>query len=185
MKQTNKKGFAPILIVVIVLAIGLVAALGYIFYQNATKKDDTNATLTTTTSTNGSTNTNSNYTGYLLLGDWGVKFKIPDTLKSTTIKTSGSGDQYTLRTSTVDDTPGTLGCSVESNAVTISRNSSNVVPSADKWSSITSLGKFGDYNYYALTLGQDLCGDLSSSDYKTVGDQVAGLSELAKAISVK
>ena len=42
--MNNKKAFAPIMTLVIILAVGLVAALGYIFYQNMNNTSSSNKT---------------------------------------------------------------------------------------------------------------------------------------------
>jgi hypothetical protein len=92
MKQTNKKGFAPIMTLVIILAVGLVAALGYIFYQNTNNTSSSNNTSNNTQTNNTNTTNNSTSTiskPSLEIKEWGIKIEFEDAAK-VTYKTSNS-----------------------------------------------------------------------------------------------
>jgi hypothetical protein len=192
MKQTNKKGFAPILIVVIVLAIGLVAALGYIFYQNMNKKDDTVANTTSTQASNTST-TKPDYTGYLVLDDWGVKFKIPALLSSTNVnyyKTSNQisnnmyeGVEYSITTARIEALGD--GCSHTSgfyfNPPTHIYRSTTLKNDPNEPEPAGLLKKINDLYYYQVP-AQSACSDKFDNSFN---DERLALIEMLKSIEAK
>jgi hypothetical protein len=181
MKQTNKKGFAPILIVVIVLAIGLVAALGYIFYQNMNKKDDTVANTTSTQASNTST-TKPDYTGYLVLDDWGVKFKIPIELQSTTINKYNFDGYYYFTTSRSE---AIKGCKNDGDINGTLRSLSRYEneQKTDGESNGGLISKLGNYYYYSTT-PQAPCWDVSvtEKDEDIISQDISNLYLLLKNI---
>ncbi|MEI6850888.1 MAG: hypothetical protein WCK26_02900 [Candidatus Saccharibacteria bacterium] len=88
MKQQKQSGFAH-LVIIIVLAVALVGTLGFVFYQNVIQKKD-NVVKTDGSSKDADKNNKSSdddndavvdpNKGYLVLDDWGVKFKSPSNL---------------------------------------------------------------------------------------------------------
>jgi hypothetical protein len=183
MKQKNKSGFAPI-IVVILLAVALVAALGFIFYQNMNKKDDKVANTTSTTSTQSSitSTTKADFTGYLVLDDWGVKFKIPIELQSTTInKYKLDGHYYftTSRSETVE------GCKNDGTVNPMLRSLSRYEneQKTDGESNGGLISKLGSYYYYS-TPPQAPCWDVNVTvkDEDSISQDISNLYLLLKNI---
>ncbi len=74
-------------IVTIVLVVALVGVLGFMFWQNFTQKESDTAKKETPSTIQPSEKAESSEDSkYLALKDWGVKFEIPDSLKSTAIE---------------------------------------------------------------------------------------------------
>ena len=94
-KQKYQSGFAHILIITIILGLGLVGTLGFVYYQNFIQKKDTvvktdeptsDKTPTVITPTDSDTVADAaTNEGYLVIDDWGVKFKLPADLGDKTI----------------------------------------------------------------------------------------------------
>lgn len=99
MKRRLQKGSAHV-ILTIILGVGLVGAIGWIFWQNFVSKDDS-AKVSTSEDSNKKTpkkeakETDPNE-GYLVIKEWGVRFKIPSSLSPSTIgyEKSDVGDGY-------------------------------------------------------------------------------------------
>lgn len=90
MKQQNQSGFAQLMIITIILGLGLVGTLGFVFYQNFIQKKD-NVSKNDNSSKLAEKDSESTgiedvkdiadlNKGYLVLDDWGVKFKLPAAL---------------------------------------------------------------------------------------------------------
>ena len=87
MKKTTKEaGFSHIMIITVILAVGLVGALGFVFWQNflqpKSDKGVANTTITAkststaNTPTSQTTSPNSTTQHYLQISQWGVKIPI-------------------------------------------------------------------------------------------------------------
>jgi len=78
------------LIVVLVLVLALIGSLGFIFWQNfmQQKTNDDKAVVVTpeVSKTDDATPAVPSNDGYLVLEDWGVKYKLPSDLGNNTIK---------------------------------------------------------------------------------------------------
>lgn len=189
------------MIISIILAVGLVGTLGFVFYQNFIQKKDstvgnastnsqnvdgkTTGTVSTTTNTTTPTATtkststttatpaNSN-AGYLVLSDWGVKFKLPTTLgsnKVTYYKEQADGGYYAFSTTRVE----ALGERCSNSSAEgfmplgiVSRSTTK----ADFYASATLIGQIDGY-YYVYSSTQDNCSgaDLSAQTQDTASIQ--------------
>jgi hypothetical protein len=103
-KKTNQ-GFAHLMIVVIILAIGLVGAIGYIVYLNinhnktssSVNSSNSSSTSNDSSTNSGSNTTNSSSTKYLTINngsDWDVKFQIPENATDEEISFSQGNGNY-------------------------------------------------------------------------------------------
>ena len=98
-KHSHSQGFAHAFLV-IGLVIALLFALGFIFWQNFIHKEPTTTEIVTTTPKE-KTDLNK---GYLVLEDWGIKFKLPET-KSKIVYykvDNEAGPQYEFTTKRVE-----------------------------------------------------------------------------------
>jgi hypothetical protein len=164
--KQKQSGFTHIMIVTIILGLAVVGLLGFVFWQNfmqpktTTTKDAKDAgtikdIIDQASTPTGSTNSTSASTaGYLVLDDWGVKFKLPTDLASgnqiTYHKTHNDywGDQYEFSTTRVE----ALGeaCVPTSQSFTsLGKLYKLSSPSTVEASAPTLLGKI-DNHYYLL-----------------------------------
>jgi cytoskeletal protein RodZ len=175
----NKKqsGFSHMMIIVVVLAVVLIGALGFIFWQNFiqnksdnAKKEDTSKVSTKqseTTTTNNTANITDKNKGYLVLSDWGVRFKLPSDLGSRQITyykgvpgytDSGkyvTGDGYSFSTNDVE----ALGENCAYNA-------------SDYWMPLASVTRYtSPYNQGSAVEGPTLIKKLGNYYYYTRGPQ--------------
>ena len=168
-QQKTQSGFAH-LAIIIVLAVALVGTLGFVFWQNFMQKKDSDTSkantttstskTTTTTPTTTPTTTNSN-PGYIVLNDWGVKFKLPSNLGSDTItykKTPSATyqDGYSFSTASVEAIGGACGVA---GVGWISRYTDTTNLPVNVGIFVT---KIGDYSYYSLMAMAD-CSNGSSN----------------------
>ena len=75
LKHSRSQGFAHAFLVTS-LVVALLGALSFIFWQNFIHKESTTTEIVTTTSPKKKIDSN---IGYLVLKDWGIKLKIPET----------------------------------------------------------------------------------------------------------
>ena len=113
----TQSGFAHLVIVVIV-ALLLVGGVGYVVYQNLNPKPietTENSVQDKDQTSKDDTETAENNDGYLVLSDWGVKFKVPSDTGDRTINyykgIATKGDSYLFTTSEVENLGGTCAYS--------------------------------------------------------------------------
>jgi hypothetical protein len=99
-KNLTQSGSATVVIVVII-AVALVGALGFIFWQNTIGKASMPNEVQTTTAEGTDTD-------FLTIGDWGIKFKLPQTQSKITYhRVDAEGGVYygfsTKRVEALDD----------------------------------------------------------------------------------
>ena len=105
MYKQNQNGSA-LIVVVTILGAAILGGLGFALWQNFSQNtpqpeasqdqpEDNNLD-------NQSGEDNQNESGYLVLNDWGVKFKIADALRSTEIKYSVENDKYAFTTARIE-----------------------------------------------------------------------------------
>jgi len=174
----NKKAFAPIMTLVIILAVGLVAALGYIFYQNMNSSSSNN------TSNNSQKNTTDKNKGYLVLDDWRVKFKIPTELENTIINKYKINGYYYFTTSRSE---AIKGCKNDGdiNGTLISLSRYENEQKTDGESNGGLISKLGNYYYYS-TPPQAPCWDVSvtEKDKDIISQEISNLGLLLKNIEL-
>ena len=176
-KQKSQSGFAH-LVIIIILAVALVGTLGFVFYQNVIQKKDTvsktdessknsdNSSKTSIDDKNVTTDPNK---GYLVLDDWGVKFKLPSNLGNkhiTYYKGIATKGGYLFSTQGVEALGG--DCLYKSNSYwmpLVSLSKSTSTPQPDP----TVQGFTGypitnyDGNYYYYQNAQATCSDSDTS----------------------
>jgi len=159
------------LIITIVLAVALIGALGFVFYQNymqpkasdnnavvSNETDDTATTVTDTVddATTADVATVMNDDGYLVFNDWNVKFKLPADLGDDEIvyekagDTSGSNEMYYVSTKHLS----ALGSEC-AKAYRLIRSAEAPTGSVG---SPKSIGEIGNY-YYSYYTPQVSCAD--------------------------
>jgi len=163
----NKKtqsGFAHVVVLTVILAVALVGTLGFVYWQNFMKPKDevvkTNDTKDKVVVEKPVANDEATSTeGYLVLEDWGVKFKLPSDLGSNAINYYKSdNDNYIFTTSKIE----ALGqdCSHDSSHFMpqyyLSRDTS--APNPEAVSSGFLLKKIDNY-YFNLNSSQAPCSD--------------------------
>lgn len=102
MKKLNKKGFSAVELVLLLVLVLAIAGVGYYIYKakkntdsaynNAANAQTITKQTTTkpkTTATNTITDTNRNV-DYLVIKEWGVKFKLPSNLTSMSYEVHGN-----------------------------------------------------------------------------------------------
>jgi len=181
----NKKtqsGFAHLMIVVIILAVALVGTLGFVFWQNFmqpktdsaksgnSKVDDKSKTTPSTdSSTNSPVATADANKGYLVLDDWGVKFKLPTNLGDNIVNyyqsngyeqpVGNSFDSYAFTTSHQEALGGYCSHTATNQFMPIGYLSRQTSPqSSEAASGGILLGKIVSYYYY-FTGSQAPCSD--------------------------
>ncbi len=165
-KLTKQSGFAHIIVLTVILAVALIGTLGFVFWQNVmmpktnvsdgkvvdnVKKLDDKSKVVNTNS--GLDEAASSTKGYLVLDDWGVKFKLPTRLgdnEVTYFKGSSyrSEDSYTFSTKKVQNLGGSCAKSDVGLVVlfrsTTTIGSDNLYPNGP----VKPSSKVGSFNYY-------------------------------------
>jgi hypothetical protein len=158
--QKTQTGFAHLIVITVILAIGLVGAIGYVVYQNMNPKQTDSADNSSqdqdkvsdkTPGTDADTDADPiSNDDYLVLSDWGVKFKMPDDTVNRTIKyykvSNNGAEYYRFTTSGVEEIDGCASTSLG----TINR-STKTPSEAPNDPSVTNgmfLKKIENYNYY-------------------------------------
>ncbi len=140
--RKNEKGFGVIEILLIIAVIGLIIAIGWLFFsrqKDSTQDNKETNTQQTTQKTTEQQSTKDTDEGYLVVKEWGVRFKVPSSLKDTEIVYKVYDDKSvgitTARVKTIldnckyEDTAG--GSQMVSTIVTRSANQSDVMSSTD------------------------------------------------------
>jgi hypothetical protein len=82
-KNSHTQTGSAHVIIIATLIIALMGALGFIFWQNYTTKSvQTNTSVGTKQASEAKSDLNE---GYVVLADWGIRFKTDDSLKTTTV----------------------------------------------------------------------------------------------------
>lgn len=153
--KKNEKGFSVVEIILVLLVVGLIGVVGFMVYKNHSKKAD-NSTTTTTTTQPSTTQTKTTqatdpYAGYLVVKEWGLRFKIPSGLTDVQYvingdtaaffaKPTGSSVQYVTNYKKYEDGNFRYATGV------LYRSTSSTKPFVDD---MTREGKkVGDYFYY-------------------------------------
>lgn len=162
-KTNNQSGFAHLMIVVIILAVALVGTLGFVFWQNfmqpktnsaksdSSKVDDkSKATPNTVGGSDNSATTTDTNKGYLVLDDWGVKFKLPVGLGSDQVTYYKVNlDNYAFSTKNVEALGGACVAPGDNGYVQYPAHMfRTTVEDKSIASAPTLAGKFDDYYYY-------------------------------------
>ena len=158
-KKQSQSGFVH-LAIIIVLVVALIGAIGYIAWDKFMQPKDGDENVVATKTTNDSTDTTTtpvaDNEGYLVLDDWGVKFKLPADLGDDEIvyeeasDTSGSIEVYYFSTKYFS----LLG-STCSRAYSLIRSTD---VSTDSIGAPIIIGKIGNY-YYSYYTPQSFCLD--------------------------
>ena len=112
----KQAGSAHVVIIVVIVA-AVLGALGYVFWQNFINKDTSEITNDSKQTTTQSAETPANPVeqpkdsteGYLVLEDWGIKFKLPEDsgeiryYKENVTNDNGSFDYYSFSTKRVEE----------------------------------------------------------------------------------
>jgi len=175
-KTQNQSGFAHLMVVTTVLALAVIGLLGFVFWQNFIQpKTDSaksgSSTVDDKSKTTPSTNTPAVTTDankdYLVLDDWGVKFKLPTNLGNNQIKyyqktNTYSGDRYyEFSTSRVEALGGAC-LSTDPSYTSLGALSRMTSPSTATASAPELASKIGDYYYY-YSHPQAGCSDSNAS----------------------
>lgn len=166
-----QKGSAHV-VVVGVLVLALLGALGFIFWQNFVSKDEVTKKAETIVKSEDAKNTarssGDSKEGYLVLTDWGVKFKIPDDIGELTYykqtvsqNEQGVNEHYEFSTKNVEALGGDCVNTNESGSVTRLAYLSRSQTKAEQYASSVPANDnnpVGDY-YYMVSGGQSLCSE--------------------------
>ncbi len=168
LKNLHKQNGSSLLVVIIILAVAILGALGYVVWSNyiAPKTTQNHTTQATTAQTNNQTNDLNK--GYLVLEDWGVKFKIPDSLtdiksyKLTAASNSkGITDYYEFTTQRVEDLGGQCAGSTSNGSVIRLDSLDRTQTKQDEFASTAPANDnepIANYYYY-VSGGQSTCAD--------------------------
>ena len=162
MKKETKlqKGFGAVEVILIIVILAIIALVGWRVYdmQQATNISNQNAAQT---SNNSTVDPN---TGYVVVGDWGVRFKPVDGLADVTFYTSDRGKETFAgqNTETIALTTAKVEAMSGSCASTHERFTplTYLVRSQEELQQPAPalLTKIGSYNYYILS-AQSACGE--------------------------
>ena len=115
-KYFQKQAGSAHVVIIVVIVAAVLGALGYVFWQNFINKDTSEITNDSkqTTTQSGETPANpveqpkDSTEGYLVLEDWGIKFKLPEDsgeiryYKENVTNDNGSFDYYSFSTKRVE-----------------------------------------------------------------------------------
>ena len=187
----NKEQGSAHIVVVAVLAVALVGALGYIFWNNFLQPKseiknvaDTSASTTASPSVSPSPKPDDNT---VVLSDWKVKFKTPDSLKDTSVKysqqTKNGVTNYGFTTARIEALGG--DCVTQPYGKTLILSRSTKAPTGmDGYTLINQTAINGYYYTYAATIPQ--CSGSSTEPTPTNPVEVSestALGELLKSLS--
>ncbi len=191
MKNTVDKGSAHAIIIV-VLVVALLGTLGLVFYQNFIEKSGDKKTADSAQDTPAKTDTTpkvdeeaKSNEGYLVIDNWGVKFKIPESLNNEkiTYKASESaaegGEGYDVTTEKA--LAAANSDMLQARVLIIERHKKPLLTDTGEIKRQTppyNLEKIGDYYYYYSPTSGQVPAGLTSEAY-------AGFTELAKSIEKK
>lgn len=153
-KNDNQQGSIH-LVVIIVLVLCLVGALGWIFWQNFMQTKPQSAATTTQTVSKTTTPSPSaapaDTTKYFTVTDWGVRFKLSDSLKDTTVRSKKYNDEaqspYGFSTDRVISIYGAgSGCD---SIVVLDRMTDKLMTGGPGTSLLLNTTKLNGYYYYA------------------------------------
>jgi hypothetical protein len=177
MKKQYQNGSA-LIVVIIILVIAILGTLGFLFWQNLNSK--TNQPETAQVNPD---DTDENE-GYLVLEDWGVRFKIAPALDSTEVKYSLKNDTYAFTTSRIEALGGECTKAPFNVTVSLTRYTEN--PGAGP---MTLLNTEPINGYYYATYGPpascsgfDTNGDMQAANQIEIDDRAA-LKETLATIS--
>lgn len=156
MAKTDKSQSGNVhLIIIIVLTVALLSTLGFVFWQNFMQPKNTTPAVVTDVNK-----------GYLVLNDWGVKFKLPTNLGSNKInydlRAGKDFEAYVFSTSRVEALGGQC-LSTDQNFINLGTISRSTSLSTAMTSPPTLAGKIGDYYYY-YQHPQSICSSVGSSE---------------------
>lgn len=176
MKRTYQQGSAHVVIIV-VLVVALLGALGYIFYNNfiakkadVSKKDSGNSGVVETPKQEPSKDSNE---GYVVLEDWGVRFKPTSTTKISWAKSGGS---YAFTTDAWKNLTG--ACNTE---IKVFRTPDKDNTPASPPIALNDEQKIGDYYYYYLQ-PHDACFKTGEGDSAAWSEQARSVTDFIKTI---
>lgn len=149
MKNIRQQGSA-LIVVTIILLVAILATSGYFFLQSLNKKVTQPGTSQATPNKNETPGVSSTdpEKGYVVLKDWGVKFKTTDALTSTVVKYSISNDTYAFTTARIEQLGGE--CAKAPYNVTVSMTRDTVRPPSGP---ATLLNEQPINGYYYSTYG--------------------------------
>jgi lipopolysaccharide export LptBFGC system permease protein LptF len=190
--SVNRQQGSAHIIIVAVLAVALVGALGYIFWSNILQpksetKTNTSAKADVTASPSVSASPKAD-DGTIVLSDWKVKFKLPDSLKNTSVKysqqTKGGVTSYGFTTARIE----ALGsdCATQPYGKTLVLARSTKAPSGmDGYVLINQAAIDGYYYTYTETL--PMCSGSTTEPgpaNQVEIDDNAALGELLKSLNI-
>lgn len=167
---TNKQAGSAHLVIISVLAVALIAALGFIFWTNVIKSDDTpKEQAKTSSSPLPQVAADEENSDTITLADWKVQFSIPDSLKTTGVEyaqqTKNGATEYGFTTARIKALGG--DCKTEPYGKAVVLNRSKTAPQGmDGFAYINKEPLDGYYYTYRETI--PMCsGDMSDPAAKT------------------
>jgi hypothetical protein len=185
-KNSSKQTGSAHVVIIVILVIALIGTLGFVFWQNFFASKDTTPQQeagqiekSSSSSENKSADLDK---GYLVLKDWGVKFKLPQT-KSEIVyyKEAANGVEYydftTKRVEALGETcvePNSQGFVTRLGSISRSVTKNELHPSAYAINNNKPLGGFYYYNSGAQSLCATAEGstDIQVEDRKLVNDML-------------
>ena len=181
MKKSYQLGSAHV-VIIIALVVMLMGTLGWIFWQNFIQKKDGRVSTadTTKTDTKQAANktkqeevTKDSNEGYVVLEDWGVRFKPTSTTKISWAKSGGS---YAFTTDTWKNLTG--ACNTE---IKVFRTPDKDNTPASPPIALNDEQKIGDYYYYYLQ-PHDACFKTGEGDSAAWSEQARSVTDFIKTI---
>jgi hypothetical protein len=186
----QKQNGSALVILVIILIVAIIAALGFVVWQNSTQntsQPDTSENKPEENNIDTQPNeSNESLSGYLVLKDWGVKLKIADTLKSTEIKFSAESNTYAFTTARIEALGGECTKSPYNVTVSLTRHTEKPQPGP-----FTLLNEQPVNGHYYTTYGPpascssfDENGQMQSASQTEIDDRAALKETLASITTI-
>lgn len=191
----SQSGVAHTVLIAVVLFVVIAGGVGFMFYKNfigtkqtetaqANKKTGTtkDADISPSPSVVPHMSQSPNATSYFSVGDWGVRFTVPDSLKDTTIsefKVSGAAGYPNTKTVRTDRMKNDQGCGQFMNVSITQTDTYNA-------HNLTALNSTAIAGHYYAAMSAAVPDNLAAcADASVVSKDAAALMDMFKTIEAK
>jgi type II secretory pathway pseudopilin PulG len=87
--RKNEKGFSAVEALIVLVIVGLIGCVGWYVWQSQNNNEKTNSSLKTNNTQSNSEQAKGQNTGLLVMKEWGLQFKIPNSLTDVQYRIDG------------------------------------------------------------------------------------------------